>query len=96
MKVATFVSGRVPSDKKAEFISGYSSAISDSRPAGLERSFLMKGLDDPEAYTIETIWESREVLEAMRSSGKPKAIELFERVGVSPQVWIHEIEATLP
>ena len=95
MKVATFVSGKVPSDKKAEFIAGYSSASSDSRPPGLERSFLMRGVDDPEAYTIETIWESREALEAMRSRGKPKAVELFERVGVSPHVWIHEIEATI-
>ena len=96
MKVATFVSGKVPSDKRAEFIAGYAIAKSEEKPPGLERSFLMRGIDDPDSYTIQTVWESRDALEAMRKAGKPKALELFERVGASPRLWIHEVEETIP
>jgi len=96
MKVATLVTGKVSPARKKEFEEGYSFIKTSSLPQGLERSFLLKSTDDPETYTIETIWSSREVLDAMRSSGKPRAVALFEQVGVSPKVEIHEVLETVP
>ena len=95
MKVATFVSGKVSLEKREELISGYSSALSGERPPGLEKSFLMSNPNDPGTYTIETIWTSREALDAMRGKGKPKAIELFEGIGVNPRVLVQNVEVVL-
>jgi heme-degrading monooxygenase HmoA len=99
MKVATFVKALVPENRREQFESGYRSLRKESTafPPGLERSFLLKDTKIPGMYTIQTIWTSRELLEAMRSSGtKPKALELFEKVGATPQLEIHEIVQILP
>ncbi len=95
-KVATFVSGRVPTSEVEKFESGYRSLKSSPLPPGLERSFLLKSLKDPGAYTIQTIWGSREALDSMRSSEKPKAVAAFEAFGVVPQVEIQEIAEMVP
>jgi heme-degrading monooxygenase HmoA len=88
--------GKVPPPRKKEFEDGYSSIKTSSLPQGLERSFLLRSTRESGTYIIETIWSSREALDAMRSSGKPKAVALFEQVGVSPTVEIHEVAGTVP
>ncbi len=97
MKVVTLVSGEVPAAKCGQFETAYQSVKSGVLPEGLERSFLLKkeggsGL----LYTIESIWSSGEALQAMKSREKPKAVSLFEEVGVSPTVEIHEMIDTAP
>lgn len=100
MKVVTLVRGKVPRVQRAEFESAYRALKNEpsSRPQGLETSLLLKKADGEGTYTIQTIWASREALEAMRGSGKPKAVELFEEVAkVTPEeVEIHEVVETLP
>jgi heme-degrading monooxygenase HmoA len=99
MKVATFVRGLVQENRRDQFEASYKSLRNDTGafPPGLERSFLLKDTKVPGAYTIQTIWSSRELLEAMRNSGmKPKALELFENVGATPQLEIHDIAEILP
>ncbi len=95
MKVVTMVTGKVPAGKRLEFEGGYSSIKNSVLPPGLERSLLLKNTGTPEAYTIESIWTTREALEAMRSRGKPKAAALFEQVGVSPKIEIHDVAETV-
>jgi heme-degrading monooxygenase HmoA len=56
----------------------------------LEQSVLLRSIDDPEKYTIETVWGSREALEG-GSLGT-----FFEAVGASPKMEIHEVIETIP
>jgi heme-degrading monooxygenase HmoA len=96
MKIMTIVKGEVPVDRRGAFEAAYRSIRGDSLPPGLEMSFLTRGTDDSGTYIIETVWSSRNALEAMRASTKPRAIALFEEVGVSPKVEIHEIVGSVP
>ena len=99
MKVATFVKALVPENRREELETEYKSLRKDSTafPPGLERSFLLKDTKVPGMYTIQTIWTVMEALQAMRNSGiKPKAPELFEKVGATPQLEIHKIVEILP
>ncbi|HZW85058.1 MAG TPA: antibiotic biosynthesis monooxygenase [Nitrososphaerales archaeon] len=96
MKVMTIVTGKVPAEKSSEFEKAYASVKESALPPGLENSFLLRSTSDPQAYTIQSIWSSREALEGMRSREKPKAVALFEQVGVSPKVEIHEVAVSVP
>ena len=64
----------------------YGAAANDVLPAGLVRSTLSHATDDPTLWRIETLWESREALEAMRSSGTPRGILIFRAAGAEPTV----------
>lgn len=97
MEVITIVEGRVPISKAREFETAYASLKQDVLPPGLIRSSLLRNSDNPEIYRIETVWESREALEKMRSSTQtPKAIELFQKVKASPRVEIYDIVNNVP
>lgn len=96
MKVLTFVKGEVQSPKIGEFEAGYAALKKEPRPPGLEQSYLLKNTEKPETYTIVSIWESREALEKMRSSGRePAAPALFKKFGATPQLEIHEAVNTI-
>lgn len=96
MKIMTIVKGQVPVDRRASFEVAYRSIRENSLPPGLEMSFLTRGTDDSGTYVIETVWSSQDALDAMRASTKPRAIALFEEIGVSPKVEIHEIVGSVP
>ncbi len=96
LKVVTLVTGQVPSAKCGEFEAAYQLVKSGTLPEGLERSFLLRKQGGSGVYTIETIWSSVEALQAMRGREKPRAVALFEQVGVSPTVEIHEVADTVP
>ncbi len=97
MEVITIVEGRVPISKAREFETAYASLRQGVLSSGLIRSSLLRNSDNPEIYRIETVWESREALEKMRSSTQtPKAIELFQKVKASPHVEIYDIVNNVP
>lgn len=96
MKVVTIVRGEVPQARRKEFESAYRPVKTEILPEGLETSFLMRKSDGSGVYIIETIWKSMQELQAMRSKEKPKAVALFEGVGVSPTVEVHEVIDTVP
>jgi|SRR5579875_591238 heme-degrading monooxygenase HmoA len=96
MKVMTIVRGEVPAERSGMFEAAYLSIRAESLPPGLEISYLTRRKDSSGTYTIETVWSSRDALDAMRSSTKPRAVALFEEVGVSPIVEIHEIVSSVP
>ncbi len=96
MKVVTLVHGKVPPDKKQQFEAAYRSSKGTTIPKGLETSMLLRGSDEPDAYTILTIWSSREALQAMRSTERPRAVVLFEEVGVTPKVEVRDAVEVVP
>lgn len=96
MKVVTIVKGEVPADRRKAFEDAYRSVRGESLPPGLEMSLLVRGTGDSGTYMIETIWSSRDALDAMRATTKPRAVALFEEVGVSPKVEISEVVGSVP
>lgn len=96
MKIVTIVKGEVPADRRKAFEAAYRSVRGESLPPGLEMSFLVRGPGDSGTYMIETIWSSRDALDAMRANSKPRAVALFEEVGVSPKVEISEVVDSVP
>jgi heme-degrading monooxygenase HmoA len=60
--------------------------------AGLEQSFLIHGIKDPDLWRILTVWESREALDKMRSSGEtPRGVLMFRSANAEPTLSIFEI-----
>lgn len=97
MEVVTIVEGRVPVSKAREFETAYADLKQDALTPGLIRSSLLRRSDNPEIYRIETVWESREALEKMRSSTQtPKATELFQKVKASPRLEIYDVVYNIP
>jgi quinol monooxygenase YgiN len=96
MKIMTIVKGQVPVERRASFEVAYRSIRENSLPPELKMSFLTRGTDDSGTYVIETVWSSQDALDAMRATTKPRAIALFEEIGVSPKVEIHEIVGSVP
>lgn len=97
MQVITIVEGNVPISKSKEFETAYESLKQDALTPGLVRSSLLRKSDNPEIYRSETLWKSREALEKMRSSAQtPKAIELFQKVKVSPRLEIYDVVHNVP
>ncbi|MDW7727516.1 MAG: antibiotic biosynthesis monooxygenase family protein [Candidatus Methanoperedens sp.] len=87
----------MPISKAREFETAYESLKQGPFPPGLLRSSLLRNSDNPEIYRIETVWESREALDKMRSSVQtPKAVELFQKVRASPRLEIYDIYCTSP
>jgi len=97
MSVVTIVEGKIPSFKMAEFEAAYASTKKEPLPPGLMMSSLLKNSKTPEIYRIQTVWQSHEALEKMRSStNTPKAIELFQKVGATPNLEVYYIVDNLP
>ncbi len=97
MRIITAVEGKVVNSKAKEFETNFDLAKKEPIPPGLVSSFLLRDSRNTESYRIQTIWESKEALERMRgSTGTPKAIELFQKVGVQPTLEIFEVVDAIP
>lgn len=94
----TIVKGRVVESKSSELEKTYDALKTGADlPPGLQMSLLARDATDPESYFILTVWESRDALERMRSSGQvPAAVAAFKNLGVEPQISISEIRKRLP
>jgi hypothetical protein len=87
VEIITVVEGKVPASKSAEFEATYASLKREPVTPGQVKSSLLRNGKDLEIYRIETVWQDREALEKMRSSPQtPKALELFRKIGVSPNL----------
>jgi len=93
MKVMTVVSGMVPDAKAGSFERDYAKLARGPLTPGLVRSQLLKKPDDVNfVYRIETLWESREMLDKMKARPEPpEAVRLFLKVGNPPSVELFEL-----
>lgn len=85
MKIMTIVIGQIPPEGREAFEAAHRSVRGGSQPQGLEMSLLVTGTDGSGNYIIETVWSSRDALDTMKASTKPRAVSPFE-VGVSPKI----------
>jgi len=93
--VLTVLEAHVPQAREAELQAAYQAAAHDSLPPGLVRSALLRATSDPRLWRIETLWASREALEAMRGSGTPRGVQIFRAAGAEPMLSVLEVVAVL-
>jgi hypothetical protein len=90
MPVLSLVSATIAPERQAGVTELYRQAVAAGLPPGIRQTFLLVG-DDGE-LAIATIWNSREELDAMRSSGEePFARRVLREAGGEPEARFFEI-----
>jgi quinol monooxygenase YgiN len=90
--VLTILEAHVEPSQETALKAAYSSATaSGSYPAGLVRTELLHDLRDATRWRIQTLWASREALDAMRGKGTPTGILIFRAAGAEPALSIFEV-----
>lgn len=90
-KVLTVLDAHVPPDRHADLRAAYRAAAAEAFPPGLIRSSLLQATTDPTRWRIETLWESRERLAAMRGAGTPRGVLIFRAAGAEPALTILDV-----
>lgn len=79
-RVVTVVDARIAADREEMLLDGFRQLAEGAKPRGLLRSELLRGQDG--AWRIQTVWQDRETLMAVRASGEPPAaLALLDRLG---------------
>jgi hypothetical protein len=93
--VLTVLEARVPAERAETLRKGYESLAKRALPPGLVSSRLIRASTDAELWRLETVWQDRRALEAMRGQGTPAGLLLFREAGVEPTVALFEVVATI-
>jgi len=96
--IVTILEATLEPGREADLEAAYAAAVSSGdRPPGLVRSELVRDAQDATRWRIQTWWQSREALVAMRSAGTPPAgILMFRAAGAEPKTSIFEVVDDLP
>jgi hypothetical protein len=94
-RVLTVLEAHVLPARQADLQSAYRSAAQDAFPAGLVRSSLLQATGDRTLWRIETLWESRQVLDAMRGTGTPRGVQIFRAAGAEPTLTVLDVQDEL-
>ena len=89
-RVVTVLEAHVPPERATDLQTAYAEAALEPLPPGLVRSALLRHSTDQTLWRIETVWQSREALAAMRQLGKPRGIQIFEAAGAQPSVSVFD------
>ena len=95
-RVLTVLEARVAPAKEAALQGAYREAGGDALPPGLVQSMLLRAANAPTLWRIETLWESREALDAMRGTGTPRGVQIFRAADAEPTLRILEVVAVVP
>jgi heme-degrading monooxygenase HmoA len=93
--VITVLEAHVAPAREAALEAAYREAAQVPLPRGLVRSTLLRATSDRTLWRIETLWESREALEAMRGAGTPRGVLMFRTAGAEPTLTVLEVIAVL-
>jgi quinol monooxygenase YgiN len=95
--IVTILEANIEPGREADLEAAYAQAVaSNNRPAGLVRSELLRDAFDPTRWRIQTSWQNRQALEAMRGTGTPAGILMFRSAGAEPQTSVFEVVDNLP
>lgn len=89
--IITILEARVPADRHADLRAAYRAAAGYGFPPGLVKSVLLRDAREPDVWRIETRWDSRESLQAMRQGGTPRGVLMFRAAGAEPTLTIFEV-----
>ena len=87
----TVLEAHVAPANEAALLAAYRDAAREPLPAGLVRSTLVRAASDATLWRIETLWQSRESLDAMRGKGTPRGILIFRAAAAEPTPSIFEV-----
>jgi hypothetical protein len=90
-RIVTILDAIVPAERHGDLQAAYRAVVDDGFPPGLTRSVLLQDANDRTRWRIETTWESRQHLEAMRGKGTPRGLLVFRAAGVEPTVTLMEL-----
>lgn len=95
MPVLSLVTATIAAERQIEVSAPYGEAIAKGLPPGIRQTFLLVG--DDGTMAIATVWNRREDLDAMRSSGEePLARRLLREAGGDPGARFFDIAAESP
>ena|SRR5688572_20808508 len=89
--LVSVLEAHVPPERHGDLRAAYRAAAHEIFPPGLIRSVLLQGASDPNLWRIQTMWESREHLEAMRTQGTPRGVLMFRAAGAEPTVMLFQV-----
>ena len=90
-RVLTVLEAHVPQGRQQDLQGAYRAAARETFPPGLIRSALLHAANDRTLWRIETLWESRDVLDAMRGTGTPRGVQIFRAAGAEPTLTVFEV-----
>lgn len=91
--ILTVLEAHVAPERTEDLKKAYTSA--GQLPPGLVSTSLLQDAADPTLWHIQTFWESREAIEAMRSKGTPGGVLMFRAAGTEPTLKLFSVVATL-
>ena len=94
--ILTVLEATLEPGRESDLQAAYAAAASRARPPGLARSELLRDVQDPSRWRIQTWWQDRQALEAMRGAGTPAGILMFRSAGAEPSLSIFEVVDGLP
>ena len=92
--VLTVLEAVVAEDRAADLVKAYTSAAA-KLPAGLVHTDLIRATDGTGRWRIQSVWESRAALDAMRSAGTPGGVLMFRAAAAEPALSVFEVVASL-
>ena len=92
----TILEAQVAPGRERALQDAFAALASGPIPRGLVRSELLRDSRDPTRWRLETLWYTRESLEAMRAAGTPAGVLMFRATGAEPTLSIHEMVDTIP
>ena len=94
-RALTILQAHVGPNRESALLAAYHAAAEEPLPAGLIRSALLRDVNDPTLWRIETMWESHEALETMRRGRTPRGLQIFLSVAAEPSLTIFDVAAEL-
>jgi len=92
--ILTVLEAKVEPGRESELRAAYESA-GTKLPPGLVRSELLRDDRDTTRWRIQTLWENRAALDAMRSAGTPPGVLMFRAAGAEPVLAVFGVMSTL-
>ncbi len=89
--VMTILEARVSQENWANLEQAYQHATQQPE-AGIVETFLVHSAKETDLWRIMTVWQSREALDAMRSSGgTPTGVLIFREAQAEPALSVFEV-----
>jgi len=94
--ILTVLEARVPPGGEQALRAAYAAAGAEPLPRGLMRTELLRDARETARWRIQTWWESRAALDAMRAAGgTPQGVLMFRAASAEPELTIFDVVDTL-
>jgi hypothetical protein len=89
--VITILEAQVAAEKTILLKEAYNQGIK-RLDVGITQTFLLQNSKDPILWQIVTIWQNRDVLEALRRSGNtPRGVQMFRAAEAEPVLSVFDV-----